>query len=359
MYLYSLGEQILDAGEPNTVESFKLRNKRKILKDEYFNECNNAKYNLNEYKTFIYEEFHDSNNGEDFEEFFTDPTLIFMFEMLIRDYGSSPRFKQILEKIYIDAIDAINVIEFQGLEAFYSELQSTIQVLQTAFPKYTFSYQEATALLLRLTLINLETIINGSELALSLSRQESVADENSHKIARIRKGDFINLLKDFNENFDELPQLENPEKQEVLDYAINKFKSNLSLLKTRCERCPFDKVNIHTREIENTMLMSIITYAPYQLVHFIKFLLDQGIKLPLSNYKNYIYPQYFIDFDKETIDNAFLLELEGGMVNMDEFRQETLSGKELEETKNNLIHIEAESPKKAARRVRRTTEKTQ
>jgi len=137
-----------------------------------------------------------------------------------------------------------------------------------------------------------------------------------------------------------------PKKQELINYYIDRFNSSITPLKHRIDKCPFDRVQIHSREWENTVLMSIITYLPFQLVPFIKFLLDQNIKVPLSSYKNFIYPPYFIDYDAETIDNAFMLENLGKMYNMDEVRKESLTPEELEEINKNLIHLESSKPTK-------------
>ena len=119
----------------------------------------------------------------------------------------------------------------------------------------------------------------------------------------------------------------------------NKFKGKLYLLKQRYDNCPFDKIPIQTRELENTILMNIITFAPYLNVPFIKFLLDNNIRLPLSSYKCDLYPSYFIDFDNDTIQKAFIFELEDDMVNMDTFRKKVLSPEKLEETNKNPVVI--------------------
>ena len=343
--LMRLGEEILDAGDPATPETFKLRNYRKHIINEYMSEINQAKDCLSDYKAYILEEFMDANNGEDLTEYLASPEMLFMFEALLRDYAGTPKFNQFLEKIYLDAHDANYLINNYGIEPFYEELQQNIQTLQSFFPQYGLDYRDATALLMRLTIHTLEHLINGGELATNLVRPIENTSKSNHYVARVRKTEVRKLFEFFNEVIEELPELDDPEQQKNMEHALAKFKSKLMPLKIRYDNCPFDKVPIHTRELENIVLMNIITYTPYLLVPFIKFLIDNNIRVPLSNYKCDLYPSYFIDFDNSTIQKAFIFELEDEMVDMDDFRQHVLSPEELEEANKNLIHIEKEHKK--------------
>jgi len=351
--LMRLKEEILDAGDPATPETFKLRNYRKHIINEYMSEINQAKDHLSDYKAYILEEFMDANNGEDLGEHLSSPEILFMFEALLRDYAGTPKFNQFLEKIYLDSHDANYIISTYGIESFYEDLQKDIQTLQSFFPQYGLDYRDATALMMRLTIHALENVINGGELAHNFIRPAEDTPKNHHHIVNVRKNEVKKLFQFFSEVMDELPEFDDPEQQKRLEYSISKFKGKLMPLKIRYDNCPFDKVPIHTRELENTVLMNIITYAPYLLVPFIKFLIDNNIKVPLSNYKCELYPSYFIDFDNPTIQKAFIFELEDNMVDMDDFRQHVLSPEELEEANKNLIHIEKEHKK--ARKTKITT----
>lgn len=352
---YRLAEELLDMGDTTTPDGCKLRNSRRVMRDEYLKEVNNALNNLQDYKYFISDEFKDVNNGETIQDFLNDMENIQIYEVLIRDYGTSPRFKQFLEKNYIDAQNGMDYIEINGIEAYYELLQESTRTLQDAFPNFKFSYNEALGLLMRITIMNMETLINGRELLNSITYEEPSSTELSHKVTRIRKKNLVKLFNDFDKAIEEIEPIDDPKKQEVVNYRIDRFNSAIRPLKNRIEKCPFDKVQIHSREWENTVLMNIITFLPFQLVPFIKFLLDQEIKLPLSNYKNFIYPAYFLDYDSETISNAFMLENEGEMYNMDEIRKQLLSPEELEEINKNLIHIEG--VKKPIRKIKRKLDK--
>lgn len=343
--LMHLGEQILDAGDPATPETFKLRNHRKHIVNEYLSEINQAKDCLSDYKAYILEEFMDANNGEDLTDYLASPEMLFMFEALLRDYAGTPRFNQFLEKIYLDAHDSEYMINNFGLVPFYEDLQQNIQTLQSFFPQYGLDYRDATALMMRLTIHTLEHLINGGELANNLVRPAENTSKSNHYVARVRKTEVKKMFEFFNEVMDELPELDDPEQQVNMSNCITKFRSKLMPLKIRYDNCPFDKVPIHTRELENIVLMNIITYAPYLLAPFIKFLIDNNIRVPLSNYKCDLYPSYFIDFDNPTIQKAFILELEDEMVDMDDFRRHVLTPEELEEANKNLIHIEKEHKK--------------
>ena len=62
-------------------------------------------------------------------------------------------------------------------------------------------------------------------------------------------------------------------------------------------------------EIENEMLFNIITTAPHQLETFVKFLIDDKIKLPLAGDRmNFYLTDLASKFDNRTISRAFIEE---------------------------------------------------
>ena len=318
---------------------FKLRNARVETLSNYLSIIKTTIEDLNNYYKQIYLEFTDDNNGEDLDTYLTDPNTISNFLKFQKKYRNNPLFKHQLSEIVCNAHNYGDRFMEYGAGNILEILQNNIQELRKSFPDENMSYQDAIILYAQLNIYIQEILLNGELIAHASLGRNQEPNLSVHHPIYIEKNELDKLIHTFENTYQELRKQYEEKDVKVLDEDFNYFISTLFPLKVRQEFSPTNKVGISSRELEN-MFLNIMTYTHENLTNFIQFLLDNKIKLPLSNNKMELFPLYLLHFDNDTIQKAFIIENEEKMVDMDKLRKLILTKAEQKEIKDSLIHLE-------------------
>ena len=314
------------------------------LNNNYAHIIGDAIGDIRRYYHTIAEEFAVENNGENLTDMVGEIEYAMQFEMMYRKYKDSDRFKYILTKMVADSHNANDFVAEYGIREYMISIQENIQQLQVAFPDFPMDYRDATIMYGRLNIYLQELLLISNTLGMIATHTEEDLPENAHRSLSINQKSFKQLLDKFDNTYDEVvDQLENNEQALTTKNAYSKFLSHVHQYKTRCDYTPpigqATRFTMTTRELEN-VLIHLMQYCSYNMEHFVQFLLDNHIRLPLSEYKSCIIPAFLYEFDNSTIQKAFVVEGDSEMYDLDEMRKTTLSEDEYKEISKNLIHLE-------------------
>lgn len=250
------------------------------------------------------------------ESVFKIPEINSRAERMYLDIKYSQNYDKIFNYLVTSIVDL--AIDYNTLpsEMFEQVANDNVNMLKSYLGEQHVSLYETYVLYDKIVLRSLDNIARLERFMASIFNDDINPQPNEHCQLIADKKSIKKLVSDFDAN----------DKKVFSDLGPHdgrKFSNNILGIINRCDYLSGDEVLIDSNELENDILYNIITTAPHQLETFVKFLIDEKIKLPLASDRIEFYlTDLASKFDNRTISKAFIEEHGSGLPNIDQFRND-------------------------------------
>ena len=255
------------------------------------------------------------------------------YDVFFNNYRKSDVLNYILAKLLIESHEITDELLFSGARGPCETLLKNIQEFMDVYPT---SEDDAMLLYYALTVHLQEMFSSMWDLI-----QNTTNIDNQHRCLHINKqrfNKFIELCERRHSKY--VNQLKEQSNIDIDADKYDVFYQDAMQYRERQDYTNSDTFAITTRELEE-MFYTIGTNTPYNMTNFIQFLLDNQIKLPLSHHRCELAPILLLNYHNDTVNNAFIVEDNDTMCDMDEIRADYFDGQTLIEKNKNAIKLKA------------------
>lgn len=278
--------------------------------DAYINDCTNIMCNLHEKIKSSFTLL----TGMDLSTVFAVPDINNHAEKMYLDLKKSKNFDKIFNYVVTSMVDLALDADSTPADDFEQVANKNVGILRSYLDDKHISLYETYVLYDKILLRAIGNIARLGRFMAEICNEDIDIPTNEHCLYIVENKNLDKLFKAFDDNDKKaMPDLE--------AHDGRKFTNRLIGIKNRRKYLGGEETLIDSSEIENEMLFNIITTAPHQLETFVKFLIDEKIKLPLAGDRmNFYLTDLASKFDNRTISRAFIEEHGTGLPNIDEFR---------------------------------------
>lgn len=266
---------------------------------------------------------------------FSIPEINNRAEKLYLDMKKSKNFEKLFNYVVTSMVDLALDSSSTAGDDFEQVANKNVGILKSYLNDKHISLYETYVLYDKILLRAIGNVARLGRFMAEICNDNLDIPENEHCMYIIENKSLDKLFKAFDEN----------DKKVMPDLGAHdgrKFTNRLIGIKNRRDYVSGEETLIDSSEIENEMLFNIITEAPHQLETFVKFLIDEKIKLPLAGDRiNFYLADLASKFDNRTISRAFIEEHGTGLPDIDKFRSANGITSEM------ISFVKAKKPKKS------------
>ena len=298
--------------------------------DGYINDCTNIMCDLHDKIKSSFTLL----TGKGLNSAFAIPEINSRAERLYLEMKKSKNFDKLFNYVITSMVDLALDFDSTPADAFEQVANKNIGILRSYLNDKHISLYETYVLYDKILLRSIGNIARMGRYMAEVCQDNIDIPANEHCMYLVESKNLDQLFKDFDEN----------DKKVFPDLSAHdgrKFTNRLIGIKNRMTYLGGKDTLIDSSEIENEMLFNIITEAPHQLETFVKFLIDEKIKLPLaSDRMNFYLTDIASKFDNRTISRAFIEEHGTGLPDIDKFRSKNGITSEM------ISFVKAKKPRK-------------